>query len=468
MEAVRTTAPHGKEAKMMHSFRKAVTLARQHGDLYFEALLSEQHILEAFGAASALWQGWVYTPAVTLWVFLSQCLSPDHSCRDAVARLAAWRVTQGRAPCSPDTSAYCTARDALPEDACHELVRRTGQELEAEAPAEWLWQGRRVRVVDGSTITMPDTPENQAEYPQQKSQKPGCGFPIARILVVFSLATGVVLEAAIGKYKGKQTGENSMFRALHDMLERGDVVLADRYFSGWFDLALLAERGVDVVLRKHQLRATDFRTGQRLGHDDQLVRWSKPQRPPWMTAAQYAALPDALVLREVRVRVKQRGFRTKTVVVVTTLLDAEEFSADEIGELYRRRWQAELHLRSLKIVLQMDHLRCKKPHRVRNEFYMHLLAYNLIRRVMTLAALEMDTPAWQISFKGTLQILSNFLPLLASCMPVDTGCAALVESIAAHKVGNRPDRYEPRRVKRRPKNYKFFRVSRDSYKRRMR
>lgn len=453
---------------MFQSFRQAVSLARRRGDLSFAALVDQQRIWEALGPASSLWQGWIYTPAVTIWVFLSQCLSPDHSCREAVARLAAWRVAQGRKPCSPDTGAYCTARDSLPEAACQGLVRDTGRELEAQAPAKWLWHGRRVRVVDGTTITMPDTPENQAEYPQQKIQKRGCGFPIARVVVVFSLAVGVVLEAAIGKYEGKQTGENSLFRTLHDRLEPGDVVLADRYFSGWFDLALLTQRGVDVVVRKHPLRATDFRTGQRRGHDDHLVRWSKPARPTWMSPAEYAALPDELVLREVRVTVQQRGFRTKTVLVVTTLLDAEEFSAGQIAELYRRRWQAELHLRSLKIVLQMDHLRCKKPHRVRNELYMHLLAYNLIRRVMALAALEAKAAPWEISFKGALQTLNNFLPLLACSMPLDAGCTALVGCVAAHLVGNRPDRYEPRRVKRRPKNYKFFRQSRDSYKRRMR
>lgn len=453
---------------MLHSFRSAVIRARRHGDLYFAALLEEQSILETFGAASSLWQGWIYSPAVTLWVFLSQCLSPDHSCRDAVARLAAWRVAQGRAPCSPDTSAYCTARDALPEAACHALVRRTGRELETQTPKEWLWYGRRVRVVDGSTLTMPDTPANQAEYPQAKTQKPGCGLPIARVLVVFSLAVGVVLDAAIGPYKGKQTGENSLFRTLHDVLEPGDVVLGDRCFSGWFDIALLFGRGVDVVVRKHQLRATDFRAGQRLGHDDHLVRWPKPPRPEWMSPAQYASLPDELMLREVRVQVRQRGFRPKTLIVVTTLVDAEEIPAHEIAELYRRRWGAELQLRSLKVVLHMDHLRCKKPHRVRNEFYMHLLAYNLLRRVMALAALEAQVPPWQVSFKGTLQTLSNYLPHLASCMPVDRGCAALLAAIAAHRVGNRPDRYEPRRIKRRPKSHKLMQMPRQEYKRRIR
>jgi hypothetical protein len=453
---------------MFESFRTAVAAARRHHDLYFAALLSQESILEAFGSASSVWHGWLYTPAATVWVFLSQCLSPDHSCRDAVARLAAWRVAQGKSPCSPDTGGYCTAREQLPEDACRDLVRRTGRALEEEAPRDWLWKGRRVRVVDGSTITMPDTRANQAEYAQLKSQRPGCGFPIARILVVFSLAVGTVLEAAIGKYEGKQTGENSLFRTLHDLLSPGDIVLADRYFSGWFDIALLQKRGVDVVLRKHQLRATDFRVGVRLGHDDHLLIWKKPQRPEWMSAEVYAELPEELILREVRVRVTQRGFRTRTVVVVTTLVDDRDYSADEIGELYRRRWQAELHLRSLKIVLQMDHLRCKTPHRVRNEFWMHLLAYNLIRRAMALAAVHAGVSPWQVSFKGTLQTLSHFLPLLCSCASLNAACEALVRCIAAHTVGDRPDRYEPRVIKRPPKQYDRIREPRANYKSRMR
>lgn len=452
---------------MLQAFRKALVQARQHQDLYFAALLEEELIRQAMGAASLLWQGWVYTPAVTIWVFLSQCLSADHSCRDAVARLMAWRVTKGQKPCSPDTGAYCTARDALPENACRQLVRRAGQDLEAQAPRGWLWHGRQVRVVDGTTITMPDTPANQAEYPQQQSQKPGCGFPILRLLVVFSLSVGAVLDAAIAPCQGKRTGENSLFRTLHDLLNQGDVVLADRYFSGWFDIALLVKRGVDVVVRKHQLRATDFRTGQRLGHNDQLVRWSKPQRPAWMSHEQYAALPDELVLREVRVAVTQRGFRTRVLIAITTLVDAEQFSTLEIGELYRRRWQGELHLRSLKIVLQMDHLRCLEPHRVRNELHMHLLGYNVIRRVMALAAIAHERPPWQISFKGALQNLTSFLPLLATCMPLDAGLTALLQSIAAHEVDNRPDRYEPRRRKRRHKNFKYFRMARQEYRNRM-
>ena len=452
---------------MFASFHAEVAAARRHGDLFFAALLSQEVILSALGAASSLWQGWIYTPEVTTWVFLSQCLSADHSCRDAVARLAAWRVTQGLHACSAETGAYCIAREHLPEEACQQLVRQTGKELEEQSPRAWRWHGRPVRTVDGTTVTMPDTAENQAEYPQQKNQKPGCGLPIARVLVVFSLAVGTVLEVAIRPYQGKLTGENSMLRTLHGSFAAGDVVLADRYFSGWFDLALLQGRGVDVVIRKHQLRATDFRTGRRLGHDDHVVRWAKPARPRWMSRECYAGLPNELALREVRVRVRQRGFRVKSLVIVTTLLDAKEFSAREIADLYRLRWQAELNLRSLKTVLTMDHLRCKTPHRVRNELYMHLLGYNLIRKAMALAASESGICPWQVSFKGTLQTLNTFLPLLGSCMNMADGCEALLACIATHIVGNRPDRYEPRVIKRPPKKYKRMREPRAHYKRRM-
>jgi putative transposase len=399
-----------------------------------------------------------------VWLFLSQCRSPDHSCRDAAARLIAWRLSQGFSPCAADTGAYCTARSNLPEEALRTLMHDTGQQVERESPRAWLWHGRKTRIVDGSTITIPDTPENQAAYPQQKTQKPGCGFPIARIPVIFSLAFGTVLKAPMGQYHGKQTGENSLFRSLHDALDEGDIVVADRYFSGWSDIALLLGRGIDVVVRKHQHRATDFRTGKRLGKDDHLVFWKRPPRPKWMSAEQYATLPNELILREVRIRVAQKGFRTRSLVVVTTLLDAEEYPPEEIALLYRRRWQAELHLRSLKIVLQMDHLRCKTPERVRNEFYTHLLGYNLIRGVMATAAAQSGRSPWEISFKGTLQTLDQFLPILLSRVSSKAWCGALLTAVVAHIVGNRPDRFEHRLRKRRPKPYKHLREPRRNYK----
>lgn len=448
------------------SFRRAVAEARRQPGLYFACLLSEERIDESFGIARALWQGWIYTPAVTVWVFLAQCLSADHSCVEAVAGLIAWRLARGLPACSAKTGAYCTAREDLPEEVCSRLMRETGHAVEEAAPREWRWHGHRVLDVDGSTFTMPDTPENQAEYPQVPGQRPGCGFPIARIVVVFSLAVGTVLEAAIGKYQGKLTGENSLFRTLHPLLENGDVVLADRYFSGWFDLALLEQRGVHAVVRKHQLRPTDFRKGFRLGPDDHLVAWRKPPRPEWMSREQYAELPELLLLREVRVCVRQRGFRSREVLVVTTLLDAEEYPAEALAQLYRRRWQAELNLRSLKCVLQMDQLRCKTPHRVRNEFHMHMVAYNLIRQVMAVAAARAGVEPWTVSFKGALQTLGQLLPLLETQVATSAWCDALLEAIAAHVVGNRPNRFEPRVRKRRPKKYKLMREPRDNYKRR--
>jgi hypothetical protein len=448
---------------MVQSFRAAVAAARRHGDLYFAALLPEDCIEKAFGKTRRFWQGWIYTPAVTVWVFLSQCLSADHSCREAVARLLSWRVALGLKPCSANTGAYCTARGNLPEEVVHRLACDTGKQVEDESPQGWLWHGRKVRVVDGSTVTMPDSEENQAAYPQPNSQKPGCGFPIARILVIFSLAVGTVLEAAIGQYKGKQTGENSLFRGLYEVLGDGDIILADRYFSGWCDIALPLQRGVDLVLRKHQLRQTDFRTGKRLGKDDHLVVWSRPQRPAWMSAEQYATLPAELTLREIRIHVVQQGMRTRSLVVVTTLLDAQQYPPEEIALLYRQRWQAELHLRSIKVVLQMDRLRCQTPAHVRNEFFMHLVGYNLIRGVMAAAARQAGKSPWEISFKGAVQTLGQFLPLLWANIAIEVWCTALLTAIAAHVVGHRPDRFEPRRVKRRPKPYKLLQKHRRLY-----
>jgi hypothetical protein len=337
-------------------------------------------------------------------------------------------VKNGQSACSADTSAYCTARDQLPEKTCRDLAIGVGRELHQQAPESWLWKSRRVIHGDGSTFTMADTETNQKEYPQQSSQKPGCGFPIMRALVLFSLAVGSVIEAAISPYSGKLTGENSQLRTLHSTLNEDDVLVLDRYFSGWFDIALLQQRGVDVVVRKHQLRATDFRTGQRLGKDDQLIVWSKPSKPTWMDSETYDSLPDSLQLREIRVRVTQPGFRTRTLLIVTTLLDSDEYTHDDLATVYRQRWQAELNLRSLKIVMQMDHLRCKEPHRVRNEFYMHLLAYNLIRQVMAEAALKSGVCPHEISFKGTMQTLNEFLPMLPDAASLDHWYDCLLEA----------------------------------------
>jgi len=200
-----------------------------------------------------------------------------------VTKLIAYRLARGLSAPSANTGAYCIARNKLDESAMHRIVNATGKAVDDAAPDEWLWLGHRVVTGDGSTVTMADTPANQAAYPQLTSQRPGCGFPIMRCIVLFALGTGVVLEAAMGKYQGKLTSELSLFREIDDILEEDDVYLADRFFSDWFDLARLIQRGVHVVVRKHQRRhtdfRTDFRTGVRYGKDDHTVFWYKPARP---------------------------------------------------------------------------------------------------------------------------------------------------------------------------------------------
>jgi hypothetical protein len=423
--------------------------------LPFADVLTAQRLETALREEHACWRDMVYSPVLTLWAFLAQVISPDGSCRAAVARVLAWLVRQGERPCSPETDPYCKARQRLPESLLPRLSRETAAALHAEADESWHWHGRRVKVVDGSTASMPDTLANQAEYPQNPTQKPGLGFPIARIVVVFCLATGVVLDAAIGRYQGKKTGENSLVRTLADAFEAGDVVLADRYYGGWFDLALWQRRGVDAVVRLHQLRTADFRRGRRLGRGDHVVQWPKPRQPAWMDAASYAELPQALAVREVAVRVEQEGFRTRALVVVTTLLDATTFAAPALATLYRMRWHAELDLRNLKITLGMDVLRCKSPAMVRKEIWAHFLAYNLIRAVMARTALELGIAPRLLSFKGALQAMTAIAVQLPHA---DSATASalhewLVLMIGSYLVGDRPDRIEPRARKRRPKDY---------------
>lgn len=404
-----------------------------------------------------------YPPLITLAMFLSQCHDADPSLRQAVARRLAQRVAQGLPTCSSDTGAYCKARQRLPEAVLADLTRQTGKHLVNEAPARWCWHGRDVKVVDGSTASMPDTPANQRAYPQMSAQKPGLGFPILRFLVVFSLAVGTVLDAACGPYKGKETSELALLRTLYHSLDDGDVVLGDRFFGCYFVIAEQQRRGIDVVMRLHQRRHTDFRRGQRLGKYDHLVTWSKPARPDWMDADTYRQYPDAMTLREVRVHVTGQKVRSRTLTVVTTLLDADDYSKADLADLYRARWHAELNLRSLKTVLQMDVLRCKSPAVVRKELWAHFLAYNLIRKVMAQAAQAHGLQPHRISFKATLQTVKAFAGPLLTCAPGDLPevVQTLLHAIAQHAVGDRPGRVEPRALKRRPKPYDLLNQPRD-------
>jgi hypothetical protein len=416
-------------------------------------LLSVADVDEALAAEGCSFRERIFTPVITMWIFLGQVLDPDHSCRQAVLRFVAWLSAHGRKPCSSETGAYCRARQRLPEGVLRRLVRTKGGELAEKSPRPWRWFGRDVKIADGTTVSGPDTAANQKAYPQPRTQKPGLGFPILRLLVIFSLSVGTVLDAAVNPYVGKETGETGMLRTLMYSLKRGDLLLGDRYFANYWIIALALLLGIDVVFRQHQHRKVDFRKGRRLGQNDHRITWTKPKRPKWMSQEFFASLPATLTLREVRVRIPKGKNRSREIVVVTTLLDAGHYKKGDIETLYKRRWQAELQLRSLKTTLQMDILRCKTPAMLRKEIWAHLLIYNLIRIAMAQAAQSQPCQPWQISFKGALQALLAFGGFWPTGQLADPEAYYLdmLQAIAEHRVGHRPDRVEPRAKKRRPK-----------------
>ena len=458
-------------------FRQQMSFLRrqflQDGDLPFSNVLSEEIVTQALTAINVYWMDRVYPPLITLWVFLGQVLSADHSCRAAVARLIARRISQGKRPCSSETSAYCQARKRLPEKFYSTVACQTGRTLEAGVDQNWLWKNRHVYMFDGSTVSMPDTPKNQQAYPQNVAQEPGLGFPIARIAAVISLSCGAVLDLGICRYAGKGQGELSLLRRLWDLFRPGDVVLTDCLMCAWTELVMLKQRGVESVTRLNKAtRKADFRRGKRLDKDDHIVRWPKPRKPRSIDQKTYNSLPEFLTVRELRIRVEQPGFRTKTITVVTTLLDSEEFAKSDLADLYRARWNNELDLRSIKITLQMDILRCKTPELVRKEIWTHILAYNLIRTIMAQAATKHGIEPRSISFKGTLQTLEAFQPLIAFQGQRGSSFRMnlyqhLLDAIAVHRVADRPDRFEPRLRKRRHKKYFFLMKPRYETKRDM-
>src|SRR4051812_9252308 len=301
----------------------------QGGGLPFADVLSADLVARALAAAGATWHDRVYTPLVTLWVFLGQVLSADHSCRAAVARLNAHRAAGGQRPCSARTGAYCQARQRLPEGFVADVARGTGRALDDGVDPRWLWKKKRAYVYDGSSVTMPDTPANQAEYPQPAAQKPGLGFPLARIAALFSLACGAVLDVGICRYAGKGQSELGLLRTLLGLFRPGDVVLADRLMCAWTEMVMLQQRGVDSVARLGKRRA-DFRRGRRLGPGDHVVQWLKPTKPRTVDRETYDSLPECLTVRETRVRVEQAGFRSRAIIVVTTLLDADAVTGDDL------------------------------------------------------------------------------------------------------------------------------------------
>jgi hypothetical protein len=435
----------------------------QASDLPFRDVLTEEDIQEAFVTENACFgedADDIYTPALTLWGWLAQALHAEkaRSCVAAVARITTLCVALGRQPPSPDTGTYCRARAKLPESVLQRLVYTVGEGLESRVPADWLWLGRHVKVGDGTTLLTPDTEANQEAWPQARTQKPGLGFPILRMVVLLSLATAALCGLAIGPYKGKETGEPALLRELLDRFQRGDVFLGDCAYCAYFLLALLLARGVDVVTRQHQGRRTDFRSGQRLGNADHVVIWQRPQRPEWMDEETYATIPETLTVRELKVRVDVPGFRVRELIVVTTLTDAEHYPQAEIARLFRLRWHVELDLRNIKTSLRLDDLRGKRPETIRREIWVHWLAYNLIRKVMAQAALAHEKLPRELSFVSALAAVAGAGPLatVADASMLSLHAKAQHHGIAWLQVGHRANRVEPRAIKRRPKAHKLL------------
>jgi Transposase DDE domain len=423
--------------------------ARNEG-LPFADILTEANILDVLNEHGVVYRDRVFNPVTTIWGFLSQVLSEDHSCRDAVSRVIAHRATNGMVVCSPNTASYCDARSRILTSVLSTLATRTAKELQANAGEAWKWNGRSVFIVDGSHISMPDTLDNRTMYPQPPTQKPGIGFPLARITVLLSLATGACHDLAIAPYKGKGTGEKTLFQGMYSTLNPGDVVLADALFDDYFIACELCNRQVDIVARAQYKRA-----GSRIAQskpDDDIIAWQRPNKPRGMSGEQYRSYPKQLLMRQVTVDARDKNNRAKQFKVVTTIL-GQSIDGKQIGDLYERRWEGEVDIRSIKATMQMDILRCKTPDMVHKEIWMHLLAYNLLRTVMAVAANENDIEPRQVSFKGAKQALTAFAPKIEAARPEDRAALvdAMLTTIAYHRVGNRPGRWEPRARKRRPK-----------------
>jgi len=434
--------------------------------LPFSDILPEDMIQQTLEEENIKYRKRLYDPIITLWAFIRQVLDPDKSCKNAVSFVLSILCDSEEALPSSDTGAYCKARKRLSLNFIIRLFRKTGKTIHQKASDGFLWCNRHVFLVDGSTFSMYDTPENQQEYPQAKNQHEYHGFPVARILGIFCLATGALIDAAIGSLC---ISEISLFRMLCSRLNPGDVALGDKLFGSYGDIALLSQRGIDSVFRMHHLRKTDFRKGKRLGSKgvyDHLVTWKRPGKGTLRLAPElYAQLPETMLVREIRYFINIKGFRTEKVTLVTTLLDHHVYTYELLAELYGFRWQVEIDLRHLKTTMQMEHLQSKTPEMVRKEFYVHLLAYNLIRATLWEAGIKHNVHPLRLSYKGAIQHVLSFVPILAiiSAIMKDRNIVygiygVMLTIISQGKLLERPFRVEPRMV--RAKKRQFPRLKR--------
>lgn len=435
--------------------------------LPFQEVLPETMIQEAIRAEGIKYRKRLFWPVVTVWMFLSQVLDKDKSCENAVSRFIAWLSSQKAPLPSSDPSAYCQARQRLTEGLFKRLFVGVAHRLQARVSQEGLWMGRRVFLLDGSTLSMPDTPANQAVFPQHKRQLPGCGFPLARIVGLFSLATGAAWDLLVGDWK---TSEIKLARQLYPHLSAQDIVVGDRIFGSYADFWMLQTQAIDGLFRMHQRRKADFRKGERLGKNDHLVTWTKPKHcPQGLPQEIYDQLPERLTIREIRYALHRKGYRTKQVTLATTLLDPKAYPKDNLTELFGLRWTVELDLRHLKTTMGMDVLSTQTPPMIRKEIFCHLLAYNLIRSLMWDAAVRHQVSALRLSIQATIRHVMNFAPQLAQAGRRKRRVlyGDLLDLIAKEQVPDRSGRSEPRVRKRRPKAYPLMNKSRQELRRKL-
>jgi len=450
----------GHKVKEVKAIESLGELYEVFGDLVPEKLLA----LESKGANS---RDRALPPRVTFWAFVWQALNPGSSCREVTRKVEAWwrwmqKDRSGIGLLS--TSAYCQARGRLEAETLELILRHTAHNLERHVlQKEEGPQKRRVRILDGTCLSAPDTAENQALWPQSTWQKEGLGFPMIKLVGLFSLASGAVLEHQLGN---KHEHESQLFRKLLPRVRKDDIIVADRAFCSYAALATLVSQKADGLMRLHQMRKVDLRRGKVLGPMDRLITWEKPVKcPPGWSEAEFAALPERLPVRIIGLHVTVPGCRSRAVTLVSTLLDPIAYPAEQLRELYAKRWNVELHFHQIKVALAMDVLSCKSPDMIEKEILIRLISYNLVRAFMQRAAHLHHAPLDRLSFKGSLDTTRHFAAAIhaASATPrrQDALIAEMLAAIADDPVPLRPGRSEPRARKRRPKNYHLLTKPRD-------
>lgn len=418
--------------------------------LPFGRILTREYVLSVLDSESHEYRQGVFCPLVTLWAWLSQSLSQDKSLNEAVSRILAHRVATGLPACSASSASYSNARGRFPLSAMVRMAKEIGRTVHNTANDAWHWRGREVFLADGTGLSMPDTYENQLAFPQIRSIKRGLGFPVMRAVALISLSTGAVVDFDFAAHEGKGTGEGALLRGMLGTMNRGDILVADRYHPSFITIGALLRRGVDLVSISHHARVVNFCEGFQIGANDHVVEWRKPRFSKRMSISreEYDALPDTVMVREFMIEIDDREGGKENAIVVSTMTDPA-IPQKELSDLYWRRWNCELDLRSIKQSMHLDILRCKTPPMVAKEIHAHLLAYNLLRGTMTESAKRKGLEPRQISVKGTMQAIESFTPVMMATNAGEVLYDALLTTVATHRVGNRPGRQEPRKRKRR-------------------